>query len=174
MGTIIQYNIVFSYLLELRKLTLIIYNKKIQNKLGIDLEYIKKISGRYQTVKKDGYGKLYKLKENISLLIYKGEYKNGKWNGKGKEYNEQGEKIFEGEYLNGKKFKGILSEYSDNGYLKFEGEYSNENKNGEGKEYEYFDYNKLIEIERKYVVFNKPKYHEIIEKKSIYKRKEYF
>ena len=93
---------VFSYLLELRKLTLIIYNKKIQNKLGIDLEYIKKISGRYQTVKKDGYGKLYKLKENISLLIYKGEYKNGKWNGKGKEYNEEGKKNFEGEYLNGK------------------------------------------------------------------------
>ena len=96
---------VFSYLLELRKLTLTIYNKKIQNKLGIDLEYIKKISGRYQTRKKDGYGKLYRLKENISLLIYKGEYKNGKWNGKGKEYNEQGEKIFEGEYLNGKNLK---------------------------------------------------------------------
>jgi len=93
---------VFSYLLEFRKLTLIIYNKKIQNKLGIDLEYIKKISWRYQTVKKDGYGKVYKLKENISLLIYKGEYKNWKWNGKGKEYNEEGKKNFEGEYLNGK------------------------------------------------------------------------
>ena len=43
---------VFSYLLELRKLTLIIYNKKIQNKLGIDLEYIKKNKRKVSNKKK--------------------------------------------------------------------------------------------------------------------------
>ena len=40
-------------------------------------------------------------------LIYEGEYLNGKkWNGKGKEYNKYGELIFEGEYLNGNKWNG--------------------------------------------------------------------
>ena len=38
-------------------------------------------------------------------LIFEGEYLNWKrWNGKGKEYNNLGELIFEGEYLNGKKW----------------------------------------------------------------------
>ena len=40
-------------------------------------------------------------------LIFEGEYLNlsGKRNGKGKEYNDDGELIFEGEYLNGKRWK---------------------------------------------------------------------
>ena len=37
---------------------------------------------------------------------------------KRKEFNEEGKKIFEGEYLNGKKLKGIICEYYDNGFLK--------------------------------------------------------
>ena len=36
-------------------------------------------------------------------LIYEGDYLNGKANGKGKEYNKEGKLIFEGEYSNGKK-----------------------------------------------------------------------
>ena len=36
-------------------------------------------------------------------LMFEGEYKNGKRNGKGKEYCKCGKIIFEGEYLNGKK-----------------------------------------------------------------------
>ena len=39
------------------------------------------------------------------LLIYEGEYLNGKRNGKGKEYY-YGDLIFEGEYLDGKKWDG--------------------------------------------------------------------
>jgi len=35
-----------------------------------------------------------------------GEYLNGKRNGNGKEYNEKGKLIFEGEYLNNKKWVG--------------------------------------------------------------------
>ena len=34
-------------------------------------------------------------------LKFKGEYLNGKRNGKGKEYNSANKIIFEGEYLNG-------------------------------------------------------------------------
>ena len=37
------------------------------------------------------------------ILIFEGEYLNGKRNGKGKEYNDNGQLIFEGEYLDGKK-----------------------------------------------------------------------
>ena len=37
-------------------------------------------------------------------LIFEGEYLNGKrWNGKEKKYNRYGDLIFEGEYLNGEK-----------------------------------------------------------------------
>ena len=35
------------------------------------------------------------------LLIYEGEFKEGKRNGRGKEYNNERKLIFEGEYFNG-------------------------------------------------------------------------
>ena len=44
-------------------------------------------------------------------MIFEGEYKNGKRNGKGKEYSTDGDLIFEGEYKNGKRNgKGIEKE----------------------------------------------------------------
>ena len=61
-------------------------------------------------------------------LIYKGEYLNGKRNGKGKEYDKDGNLIFEGEYLNGKR-NGKGKEYNKyTGKLIFEGEYLNGEK----------------------------------------------
>ena len=37
-------------------------------------------------------------------IVYEGEYLDGKrWKGKGKEYNREDQLIFEGEYLEGKK-----------------------------------------------------------------------
>ena len=42
---------------------------------------------------------------------------NGKRNGKGKEYNNNGELEFEGEYLNGKRWNGKGKKYYDNGKL---------------------------------------------------------
>ena len=64
---------------------------------------------------------------------FEGEYLNGKRNGKGKEYsNYNGELEFEGEYLNGKG-----KEYDYNGKIIFEGEYLNGKRNGIGKEYYY-------------------------------------
>ena len=49
--------------------------------------------------------------------MFEGEYLNGKkWNGKGKEYDKNnGKLIFEGEYLNGEK-NGKVKEYK-NGIL---------------------------------------------------------
>ena len=52
--------------------------------------------------------------------IFEGEYKNGKRNGKGKEYIKN-KLIFEGEYLNGKK-NGNGKEYNEEGKIIFEGE----------------------------------------------------
>ena len=47
-----------------------------------------------------------------------GKYLNGETNGKGKEYNDDGELLFEGEYLNGKKWNG--KGYNENGELTYE------------------------------------------------------
>jgi len=56
-------------------------------------------------------------------LFYEGEYLNGERNGKGKEYNYNGELIFDGEYKEGEKWNGIGKEYNNNGQLIFEGEF---------------------------------------------------
>ena len=53
---------------------------------------------------KDGKGSIKEYKNKI--LIYEGEYFEGKRNGEGKEYNNSGELLFEGEYLYGFKNKG--------------------------------------------------------------------
>ena len=71
---------------------------------------------------------------------------NGKRNGKGKEYNNNnGDLIFEGEYLNGtkgyydnnilyeiKNGKGYIKEYEGENLI-FEGEYKNGQRNEKGK-----------------------------------------
>ena len=87
-------------------------------------------------------------------LLFKGEYLNGKRNGKGKEYDYNDKLVFEGEYLNGKIWngkgyntndkiefeindgKGYIKEYDFDGKLEFEGEYLNGKRNGKGKEYD--------------------------------------
>ena len=99
--------------------------------------------------------KVEKVEYNDSgLLIYEGNYLNGKSNGKGKEYYDDSYILilkFEGEYLNGLKWsgkglkknknfmheikegKGIIKEYYDNGNKEYEGEYFNGEKIGKEK-----------------------------------------
>ena len=92
--------------------------------------------GEYLNGEKNGKGKKYKN----GKLRFEGEYLNNikfigngydndgniiykldnKINGKGKEYNDDGDLKFEGEYLNGKR-NGKGKEYYDSGELKFEG-----------------------------------------------------
>ena len=55
-------------------------------------------------------------------LIYEGEYLNGKRNGKGKEYDKYNNLIFDGEFLDGKRWNGKTWEY-DCSLLISEGEY---------------------------------------------------
>ena len=121
---------VFSFLYEKQKLNIIIYNKHLQNRLGVDIEYYKKIGRQYKIGDKNGIGKVYDL--NTNKLRFEGEYINGKRHGKGKEYNYNGKLEFEGEYINGKRH-GKGKEYYINGKLIFEGDYKNGNKwNGKG------------------------------------------
>jgi len=63
-------------------------------------------------------------------LEYEGEFAfNKKWNGKG--YNKHGKIIYELKNGNGK-----VKEYNDDGDLIFKGEYLNGQRNGKGKEYD--------------------------------------
>ena len=96
---------IFSFLSEKQKLEIIIYNKDLQNKLDISIEDYKRISKRYRVGERNGKGKEY---NNNGKLIFEGEYLNGKRNGKGKEYYYDGSLKFEGEYLNGKKWNGKI------------------------------------------------------------------
>ena len=95
---------VLSFVNIKRKLNMLIYNKHLQNKIEINIEDYKKISGKYKISEKNGFGKEYKLGTNI--LIFEGEYLNGKRNGKGKKYNYDGKLIFEGDFVNEKRWKG--------------------------------------------------------------------
>ena len=72
------------------------YNKKIQNILDLNIIDFRRFSGRYMIGERNGKGKEYIDKDQ---LIFEDEYKNGKRNGKGKEYDEEGNLIYEGEYL---------------------------------------------------------------------------
>ena len=69
-----------------------------------------------------------------------GQYSNGKRNGNGKEYDEDGKLIFEGEYLDGKKWKGNANKYDeDTGKLILEYEYLKGKIEGKAKEYDKYN-----------------------------------
>ena len=85
---------IFSFLSENQKLNLIIYNKSLQKKLDINIEYYKGISWRYKEGEKNGKGKEYDISSKVTL--FEGEYINGKRNGEGKEYYKNSKLKFEG------------------------------------------------------------------------------
>ena len=156
---------VFSYADFKLKLYTIVYNKKIQKKLGYNLNDFKRCSGRYKVLE---YGKTKEYNSNNDKLLFEGIYANGKRNGNGKEYNEERNITFEGEYLDGKRWEGIAKEYDEdtgklileyhyskgkidgeakeydkyNGDLLFSGKYLNRKRNWIGKEYKYIPYDK--------------------------------
>ena len=145
-------------LLSLKKqLSLLTYNKILQQKLSFNLENYKQISQRCKIMENNESGKEYKIYTDI--VIFEGGYKDGKRHGKGKEYNENNGKIkFEGEFFKGKKISGkeydingnvILTlengkgeEYFNNGKLKFKSEYNN-GKNGMEKDINIEEKNNL-------------------------------
>ena len=90
------------FLSEKQKLIIIIYNKKLQKLLDVNIEDYKRIRGIYRVGERNGKGKEY---DYDGKLKFEGEYLNGKKNGKGKEYNQYDKLKFEGQYLNGKKME---------------------------------------------------------------------
>ena len=107
---------IFSFLDEKRKLEIIKCNKTMQNLLDIKLINYIFYTGTHIIYESNGNVKEYK--EYLDFIRFEGEYSSGKRNGKGKEYDFNGNLRFEGEYLNGK-------------------------RNGKGKEY-YSDCHKII------------------------------
>ena len=125
----------FLNLPEKTKLNLIINNKSLQTKLGLDIEDYKKISGKYLEGDRNGYRKEYLLE--TKELVFEGEYLNGKRNGKGIEYYS--DIIIEGKYLNGKIIAKKVYDKDNNMLMRIE-------ENGEGEEY-YKNGNTLFKSE---------------------------
>ena len=108
--------ILFFHLDEKIKLKFIKYDKNLQNTIDINLNNYKFFSRRYIEFEADGKGKEY---NDDGELKFEGEYLNGKrWNGKG--FNIVRNKILE--IING---EGKGKEYNYEGRLIFEGEYLN-------------------------------------------------
>ena len=98
----------------------------MQIKLNINKENFKALSKREIKGEKNGKAKEYLI--NSDILIFEGEYKNWKRNGKGIEYYTNGTIKFKGEYLKGKIMEGEGYDKEGNLILKIE-------KNGFGKQY---------------------------------------
>ena len=149
---------IFSLIDNSKKFDIITYNKNIQKKLNITIEDYKKFGTKYKEGARNGLG--FEFLKETKRLVFAGNYKNNKKNGKGKEFYDNGE-IIDGYYINGKlkegkkidkdgniimvfKNNGKLKEYFDNGKIRFDGEILNNKKwNGIG-----YDYNgiKVFEI----------------------------
>jgi hypothetical protein len=125
---------IFSFIEDKQKLQIIIYNRKIQAKLDIDINYYRALSGKILKIDKNGIGKIYKI--DTKEICFEGEYSNKKKNGKGIKYM-LGKKVYEGEFKNGK-MNGYGKEYClfFGGGLVYEGEFKDGKKNGYGKEYD--------------------------------------
>ena len=124
--------IIFSYIIERKKLKLVKYNRSLQKNINLSIINYKFFTGKYIIYESNNIVKEYDGSDDI--LIFEGEYLHGERNGKGKEYLYDGKLKFEGEYLNGQR-NGKGKEYYDNDILIFEGEYLNGKRNGKGKEY---------------------------------------
>ena len=103
----------FSFINESQKFEIIKYNKYIQKILQIYIGDYEILSGRYKI---EDNGKVQEYTFDGDILVFEGEYLSGIRNGKGKEYDNKGNKKFKGEYLNGKR-NGKGKEYYGNGNL---------------------------------------------------------
>ena len=159
--------ILFVFVDEKQKLKIVKSNKRLQKNIGISIINYKLFTGKYIIYESNKIGKEYNGYDD--KLIFKGEYLNGKRNGKGNKYYEDGKLEFEGEYLNGKR-NGKGKEYDFiTGVLIFKGQYLNNKKwigtgyneyggimyelknniNGKGKE--YVDYGGKLIFEGEYL-----------------------
>ena len=76
------------------------YNINLQKIIGVDLVYYKRFGGRKIILENNNKGKEIVLGSHA--ILYEGEFLNGKRNGQGKLYGDDGKLIYKGEFLNGK------------------------------------------------------------------------
>ena len=93
--------ILFFHINEGVKLKIAKYNKILQNKIDINLINYQLFTGRYIIF--DTNEKVKEYDNFNNKLVYVGGYLNGKRNGKGEEYYDNGKLKFKGEYLDIKK-----------------------------------------------------------------------
>ena len=93
--------------------------------------------GEFKNGKYDGKGILYDFKDEDNYKIYEGEFKNGKYDGKGIYYMKN-IIIYQGQFKDGK-FHGKGVKYNDkeygSHYIIYEGYFLNDLYNGEGRLY---------------------------------------
>ena len=80
---------------NIQKLNTLRFNKRIQNRLEINIIDYRRLSGKYKIIK-DNELKIYNSYND--RILFEGQYSNGNKNGKGREYDLEGRIIFEGEY----------------------------------------------------------------------------
>ena len=80
---------------------------------------------------KNGMAEGFGTKYENGHVVYTGEYKNNLRNGKGKEMDENGKVVFDGEWKDG---IGKGKEMDENGNVVYEGEWNNGKRNGIGRE----------------------------------------
>jgi len=127
---------IFSFIEEKKKLSIIIYNKDLQNRINRNINFYKGVSQNILKIDKNGIGKIYDFRGE---LMFEGEYSNKKKNGKGKVYSA-GRLFFEGEFKDGKR-NGYGKQYNprfSSLKLVYEGEYKDGKMNGKGKEYDRY------------------------------------
>ena len=116
-----------SSLEESRKLKLIKYNKNFQNMINLTLINFKRLSGKYIIFDNNGKGKEYDIYSKN--LIFEGEYLEGKkWNGKGYDKNNVSIEIKNG--------KGFMKFYYSNGQIKNDCEFLDGEIKGKVKQYD--------------------------------------
>ena len=125
--------VIFNFIKDRKKLLMVKYNKKLQNTINVNLINYKVFSGRYIIYETKKFGKEYNGCND--KLLYEGEYLKGEKNGKGRHYDLFGNLVFEGFYLNGKRWRGKNCEYNRDGQLLFEVEYLNGEFQGKYKGY---------------------------------------
>ena len=61
----------------------------------------------YELKKGNGKIKEYGIHNGKLVIIFEGEYRNGRRHGKGREYDRNGKLVYEGQYINGKRTNRI-------------------------------------------------------------------
>ena len=104
-------NYIFSFINDRTKLKLIKSNKQLQKIIDISIINYSIFSGKYRIIEEKGDGIEYNIFNDE--IIFEGEYLNGKKNGIGIEYHNNGKIKFNGEYKEGKKWNGKAYNYSE-------------------------------------------------------------